>query len=148
MAGFRVLQLLPGVGPATAARVLDEVAAAGSMRALAQAPPPRAAKGWQELLQFFGEIGHEARGWPAELTALRDWYAPHLERLHEDAAVRTADLVQLEQIAAGYATRQAFLTELTLDPPEATSDALAWGTKATLRPSCALGRLTALTLKL
>src|SRR5438067_1358251 len=77
MAGFRVLQLLPGIGPATAAHVLDEVAAAGSMRALAQAPPPRAAKGWQELLQFFGEIGHEARGWPAELTALRDWYAPH-----------------------------------------------------------------------
>lgn len=41
---------------------------------------------------------------------------------HEDAAVRVADIVQLEQIAAGYASRERFLTELTLDPPDATSD--------------------------
>jgi DNA helicase-2/ATP-dependent DNA helicase PcrA len=36
--------------------------------------------------------------------------------------MRTADLVQLEQIAAGYPSRERFLTELTLDPPDATSD--------------------------
>src|SRR6185437_1277064 len=29
---------------------------------------------------------------------------------------------QLEQIASGYASRERFLTELTLDPPDATSD--------------------------
>jgi hypothetical protein len=33
-----------------------------------------------------------------------------------------ADLIQLEQIASGYPTRERFLTELTLDPPDATSD--------------------------
>jgi DNA helicase-2/ATP-dependent DNA helicase PcrA len=33
-----------------------------------------------------------------------------------------ADLIQLEQIAAGYPSRERFLTELTLDPPGATSD--------------------------
>jgi DNA helicase-2/ATP-dependent DNA helicase PcrA len=47
---------------------------------------------------------------------------PHLERIHEDSEVRLADLLQLEQIAAGYLSRERFLTELTLDPPEATSD--------------------------
>nr|HMU52361.1 ATP-dependent helicase [Geminicoccaceae bacterium] len=52
----------------------------------------------------------------------RLWYEPHLERIHDDAAARLADLVQLEQIASGYPSRQRFLTELTLDPPEATSD--------------------------
>lgn len=35
---------------------------------------------------------------------------------------RRDDLLQLEQIAGGYPSRQRFLTELTLDPPEATSD--------------------------
>ena len=35
---------------------------------------------------------------------------------------RLADLLQLEQIAAGYPSRERFLTELTLDPPDATSD--------------------------
>jgi DNA helicase-2/ATP-dependent DNA helicase PcrA len=56
------------------------------------------------------------------MEAVRSWYQPHLERAHEDAAVRLADLVQLEQIAAGYPSRERFLTELTLDPPAATSD--------------------------
>jgi DNA helicase II / ATP-dependent DNA helicase PcrA len=36
--------------------------------------------------------------------------------------VRQADLLQLEQIASGYPSRERFLTELTLDPPDATSD--------------------------
>src|SRR5207248_6080118 len=54
--------------------------------------------------------------------AVRRWYHPHLERLHDDAAVRAADLAQLEQIAASYRTREQFLTDLTLDPPSATSD--------------------------
>ncbi len=61
-------------------------------------------------------------GWPGEIGLARDWYEPHLERLHEDATTRRADLLQLEQIASGYASREKFLTELTLDPPDATSD--------------------------
>jgi DNA helicase-2/ATP-dependent DNA helicase PcrA len=60
-------------------------------------------------------------GWPAEIESVRHWYEPHLERIHEDAKVRLADLVQLEQIAAGFSSRERFLTELTLDPPDATS---------------------------
>jgi DNA helicase-2/ATP-dependent DNA helicase PcrA len=36
--------------------------------------------------------------------------------------MRQADLLQLEQIAAGYPSRERFLTELTLDPPDAMSD--------------------------
>jgi DNA helicase-2/ATP-dependent DNA helicase PcrA len=35
--------------------------------------------------------------------------------------LRAADVTQLGQIAAGYGSRQRFLTELTLDPPDATS---------------------------
>ena len=41
---------------------------------------------------------------------------PHLERIHEDADTRRADLIQLEQIASFYPSRERFLTELTLDP--------------------------------
>jgi len=50
------------------------------------------------------------------------WYEPHLDRIHEDAQSRRADLIQLEQIASGYSSRERFLTDLTLDPPDATSD--------------------------
>jgi DNA helicase-2/ATP-dependent DNA helicase PcrA len=60
--------------------------------------------------------------WPAEFEMVRRWYEPHLERNHEDAAIRHADLLQMESIAGTYASRERFLTELTLDPPDATSD--------------------------
>jgi DNA helicase II / ATP-dependent DNA helicase PcrA len=50
------------------------------------------------------------------------WYRPHLHRLHEDAAVREGDLRQLAWLAAGFADCDAFLAELTLDPPQATRD--------------------------
>ncbi|MGN6685540.1 MAG: 3'-5' exonuclease, partial [Devosia sp.] len=57
------------------------------------------------------------------------WYEPVLEEAHEDSAVRLQDVLQLEQIAAGYPSRERFLTELTLDPPEASSDFSGPGTK-------------------
>lgn len=124
VAGFRLMQLLPGVGPTSAQRVLDHIAAATDpMEALASAPPPpRAGDEWAAFLGAVEELRSGRAGWPAEIERARLWYEPHLERIHEDAATRQADLVQLEQIAGGYPSRERFLTELTLDPPDATSD--------------------------
>lgn len=124
VAGFRLMQLLPGVGPTSARRVLDLVAAAPDpLRALADAPaPPRAGEDWPAFLGVLDALAGGRAGWPAEIEQARLWYQPHLERIHEDAATRQADLIQLEQIAGGYPSRERFLTELTLDPPDATSD--------------------------
>jgi len=124
VAGFRVLLLMPGVGPTAAQRVLDHMAdAADPLAAIATAPPPpRAGEAWPDFLAAVSDLRAGRSGWPAELERARLWYEPHLERLHEDSAVRHADLIQLEQIAAGYPSRERFLTELTLDPPDATSD--------------------------
>ena len=44
-----------------------------------------------------------------------------MPRLYDDFAVRVLDIQQLARIAATSPTRQRFLTELTLDPPSATS---------------------------
>src|SRR5690606_30979864 len=122
VAGFRVLQLLPGIGPASAGRVLDEMdAAAAPLRALTEmAAPPRAGEGWPALQEVIGQL--QGAGWPTELERARLWYEPLLENAYDDAIVRQQDLLQLQQIAAGYPSRERFLTELTLDPPDATSD--------------------------
>ncbi|WP_428378002.1 ATP-dependent helicase [Lichenicoccus sp.] len=124
VAGFRVLQLLPAIGPAAARRVLDQMTASPDpIGALADLPqPPRSGAAWLDLVQALQRLRSGAAGWPADFACARLWYAPHLERLHEDAVMRHADLLQLEQIASGYASRRQFLTELTLDPPDATSD--------------------------
>jgi DNA helicase-2/ATP-dependent DNA helicase PcrA len=124
VAGFRLLQLLPGIGPASAGKLLDEIAAAPDPNAaLATATaPPRAAEGFAELAALMGELGHRRAGWPAELDLARRWYEPLAEQRHEDWVIRLQDLMQLQQIAMGYPSRERFLTELTLDPPDATSD--------------------------
>ena len=56
------------------------------------------------------------------MTRVRAWYEPQLERLYEAAQARRGDLEQLERLAVQYPTREAFVTELTLDPPQASGD--------------------------
>jgi DNA helicase II / ATP-dependent DNA helicase PcrA len=124
VSGFRIIQILPGAGPATAARLLDQLAAARSPSdALTGFRLPAAcAADWPAFADALRLVRTSAVGWPAELDLACRWYAPHLERRYEDAKIREADLLQLTQIASTYASRQRFLTELTLDPPSATSD--------------------------
>ncbi len=120
-AGFRVLQLVPGVGPATARGALSALVEGGHrMAALADfAPPGQAAAAWPTLAALMRELA-ASHQWGADIERLRRWYDPLLE-LHYDAArVRSGDLDQLAQMAARHHTRASFLTDLALDPPEAT----------------------------
>jgi DNA helicase II / ATP-dependent DNA helicase PcrA len=123
VAGFRLMLLLPGVGPRSAQRVLDYVTETPNpIEALKTAPsPPRAGAEWCSFIDTLGTIRSGRCGWPGELERARVWYESHLERIYEDAEARRADLIQLEQIASGYPSREYFLTEMTLDPPYATS---------------------------
>jgi DNA helicase-2/ATP-dependent DNA helicase PcrA len=124
VAGFRVLQLLPGIGPKSSAQVLDNLAQVldVAMGLRESRVPAAAAEAWQDFLGLVESLSQRAVPWPMEFESICRWYAVHLERLHEDAQVRQMDIDQLEKIAATYSSRQRFLTELTLDPPDATSD--------------------------
>jgi DNA helicase-2/ATP-dependent DNA helicase PcrA len=123
VAGFRVLQLLPGIGPTTAAKVQDQVEEqSGRADVLMSIEVAKAAaEDWPSFVKLVSRMRKAKTTWPAEFQAVRQWYEPHLERMYDDSHLRAADIVQLEQIAAGYETRERFLTELTLDPPDATS---------------------------
>lgn len=124
VAGFRVLQLLPGIGPGIAGRVLDAMEVGPDpVWALAQVPAPlKAGQSWPDLVALMERLSSRQASWSLELGYARQWYEPLMEGLYEDAPTRVADIVQLDQIASGYASRERFLTELTLDPPDATSD--------------------------
>ncbi|WP_297315580.1 ATP-dependent helicase [Thauera sp.] len=203
IAGFRAIQLLAGIGPKTAGRVLDNVCAAPPGCALlAEQPVPEAARaGWLEFATLLDRLaGREeapsaafapagaptetavlpedlvgaaeaattgdgeamrgnvpsaafapagaptetaplpeahvgapagantaiggARGglpWPADFELACRWYEAQMPRLYDDFQVRALDIQQLARIAATSPSRQRFLTELTLDPPSATS---------------------------
>ena len=83
-------------------------------------PPAAAAPAWAEFAALFAALRAPAAPWPEDIAAVERWYRPQLERLHDDAAPRAADVAHLVRLAAGYVSRERFLTELALDPPAAT----------------------------
>jgi DNA helicase-2/ATP-dependent DNA helicase PcrA len=127
VAAFRVLKLLPGMGPSHASRCYEFLSINDySFAALPQYSPPAATKiDWSSfchLMMSLSSAETTDHGWQTGLTETRKWYQPHLERIYDGLETREADLEQLEQISGNYPTRERFLTELTLDPPSAVGD--------------------------
>ena len=113
VAAFRALQLLPGVGPAGAARTFTRF----ESDACAWSTLQTGSADLNELLQYLA-----AAPWQGQVQRVREWYLPHLERIYDAAQVRAGDLQQLEKIAGQFGDRATFLTEMALDPPQATGD--------------------------
>ncbi|MBS0354680.1 MAG: ATP-dependent helicase [Proteobacteria bacterium] len=123
VSGFRAIQLLPGLGPKSAGRILDNLQAAppGCLLLAEQPVPDGARLNWREFAALVEGLA-EAGAWPTPVEKLALWYEGQMERLFEDFSVRQADIQQLVRIAGTYPSQERFLTELTLDPPDATSD--------------------------
>ncbi len=124
LAAFRTVQLLPGLGPANARRVLEHFEAhARSFEALRRFRPPAAsAEDWPRFTELMCSLADPRHPWTDQVRLARQWYRPHLERLYERYQSRLGDLEQLELLSGQYPSRERFLTDLTLDPPAATSD--------------------------
>ncbi len=124
IAAFRVLQLLPGIGPGHAQRICDGFEQSGfSWSWLASQKVPAASREqWPRLVELLTAIGGENSRWEGQVERARRWYEPLLQERYENAAVRRADLEQLERLSVQYPTREAFVSELTLDPPQASGD--------------------------
>jgi len=122
IAGFRALQLLPGIGPASAKKATAYLGGCGfDLSQLAGfVPPAAAAMAWPEFCRLLRDLRNGAIAWTGQIGPVRKWYQPHLERLYDYPTARTGDLEQLEQIAMGHASSERFLSELTLEPPDAS----------------------------
>jgi DNA helicase-2/ATP-dependent DNA helicase PcrA len=119
IAGFRVLQLLPGVGPRHATNILNELGGLHSQKAMRRVYlPTSAAKRWASLAGMLRSTTASKQAWPASIRLVLDWYAPYFQAKYDDLTSRQADLDQLEQIAGSFNTCQRFLTDISLDPPD------------------------------
>jgi DNA helicase II / ATP-dependent DNA helicase PcrA len=124
VAGFRVLKLVPGFGPAHAKKALEHFEAQGyAVKSLAAFDAPQLNKmDWKRFCTVLEKLADPATPWAGQVGLVREWYKPQLERIYDAAFSRTGDLEQLEHMSTQYPNRERFLTELTLDPPAATSD--------------------------
>lgn len=123
IAAFRTAQLLPGIGPGTARKALDRLEGRGfEIETLAgMVPPAAAARLWPELVRLLVALRRDA-AWVEQLRLVRRFYDPLVLELYDFPRPRLADLEQLERIAAASPTRERFLSDLTLDPPQAGGD--------------------------
>jgi DNA helicase-2/ATP-dependent DNA helicase PcrA len=131
---FRVLQLLDGMGPASARRLMvdlevrrdDGVERPSPLKRFLQDPvavPKGAAQGVRDLRSVLGDCLDADTLPPAgQLARLRTFLEPMIARKYDAAASRTRDLEQLELLASDSASRGQFLADLTLDPPSSTGD--------------------------
>ncbi len=126
---FRVLQLLDGVGPATARRLLGTLTGAEDgapspatalLEIQLQVPAP-ARPGLEELRAVARDCEGDAPP-AAQLERVRRFLEPILSRRYDHSDARLRDLEQLEQLATGYPTRGRLLADLALDPPSSTAD--------------------------
>jgi len=129
VAWSRVLQLIDGVGPSTARRVLAAARAEGgdARRTLLERPPRLVAEvavAVAELAAALVDAASPARAGSVavQVERIRAWLDPVVASRHGDAAARLADLDRLAAAAAAEPSLGRFLVELALDPPASTGD--------------------------
>jgi len=129
---YRVLMLLPGIGDTTARGIMTSMADRGwDADALTHwTPPPRARDAHRALSQLLRRLRGGARAdgpapehnVGAEIDLIRQLYDDLLRDRYDRPEPRLADLDQLRAIAAGFPSRENFLSTIALEPPQSTQD--------------------------
>ncbi len=122
----RVLQLIPGVGKKTGADLAlsahREATLAPVLSSLSSMRRSEAAGKLAALLTGLSRPLESGEGLPVPeiVSRVTAYYRPLMEAKFDDWPRRVKDLEHLESMAARYRTLSAFLSEITLDPPEAS----------------------------
>lgn len=120
----RILQLLDGIGPKTAGRIVEWVQKGSGAPFSVEGGPFSAAyvASLTRLFHLLQSLRHETATLAMQLEAILDYYAPLLRaRYSEDWPKRETDLDHLAGVAASHADRGSFLDAIALDPVELTA---------------------------
>ncbi len=125
IAWFRVLELLSGVGPVTAASAFAHLEQhAFDPSSLDSFAAPSSARdelaGLARLQEDLLRAGRESPS--LQIERIHRFYRPVLKRTYENPEARDNDIVHLAELARKYRSRKSFLTEIVLDPPVSTGD--------------------------
>jgi DNA helicase-2/ATP-dependent DNA helicase PcrA len=132
---FRLLQLLPGIGEATARGIIATMAERSwSQDAFEHTlAPPRARQAHARLSEMLAQLRLRPSGGnevAADIARIRVLYDDILRERYDRVEPRLSDLDQLQVIAGGYPDRGAFLSAIALEPPQGTQDLSTGGPQA------------------
>lgn len=120
----RVLRLVPGIGPKTAAEIIEVVTADvdDAFDVAGGSFPSRVRDSLDRLFRLFKSLNSDDRPLAQQLEGILDHYDPILEKKHaDDFPKRRQDLDHLAGMAGTYRSRADFLSALALDPIELTA---------------------------
>ena len=120
----RILQLLDGIGPKTAGRIVEWVQQGSDAPFSVEGGPFSATyvASLTRLFEFLQRLRQQDTSLAVQLETILDYYAPLLRsRYSEDYPKRETDLDHLAGVAAAFADRGAFLDSVALDPVELTA---------------------------
>ena len=119
ISGFRVLKLLPGIGPKMADKVLDYLELNSfnfqALEAFKSAKLDHTT--WRDLVKLLSAIQNDRIEWSDQMHQVSQWYRPLLESNFDHPYTRNGDIEQLTQISQQSPSRERFLSELVLEPP-------------------------------
>lgn len=121
---FRVLQMIKGVGPQTAADIIGHIKQAGfnPLSLTAFKSPPESKTGLDLLHSYFMDVSGKALSPMVIIERAIIFYRPLLKENYDNPDQRFADIQQLAGLSSGYQNLSKFLSDLTLDPPMFTGD--------------------------
>jgi DNA helicase-2/ATP-dependent DNA helicase PcrA len=123
---FRLLQLLDGVGPVGARRLVEQLA--GERPSLIEIKqrwavseiPESAREAGSRLVSALADSEEDALA--ARIERLKRAIAPLIRAAYHDGETRLVDLEQLAEAAGGASSIERFVAELVLDPPLSSAD--------------------------
>ncbi len=115
----RILLLLPGVGPRTAQRVIDQIADGSLRLGPGSAEPARIAgnDAVGEMFAILAELNDDRMSVPDRVDRLVEYYRPILRGKYDDFSKRIKDVEMFAEIAARYRSLGSFLADMALEPP-------------------------------
>jgi len=124
ISSFRILKLLPGIGPKLAEAIhLHLVNHNEDFEVLNHYPiPSRASELWSPLITFLTDCQQEKLNWHQQIEQAAKCYEQLMTENYDDHFVREGDIEQLTQMAFQFNNRSSFLAELILDPPQSSGD--------------------------
>ena len=122
---MRVLCLLEGIGPKTAADVVSEIDGPGSPfeRLGSSSRKGASSDELRRLGRLLDALAEENAAPAMAMERVLDYYRPILERVHhDDSPRRLRDLEHLLTIAARYRSLESMLSDFALEPPSDSVD--------------------------
>ena len=123
IAWIRLLQLIKGIGVKTADYIVNEIIV-NDRGIKGLIPDSLQGKKYYSDLKSLYQLLEEilsAKGEPIRLfPRILEFYSPIIKQKYDDAKKRELDLQSLAEICERYSSTEKFLTDMSLDPPEAS----------------------------